>query len=53
MRNEGFYLLSKLVVFFCAAVIGFSGCAAQKSDEGYYDRANKASQEALDKLDKE
>lgn len=53
MHKEDVYLFSKLVIFLSIALIGFSGCTAQKSDEGYYDRANKASKEALEKLDKE
>ena len=53
MHKEDFYLRSKAIVFFTLALIAFSGCAAQKSDDGYYNRANKASKEALEKLDKE
>lgn len=53
MHKEDFYLRSKLIILFSLVFIAFSGCASKKSDEGYYDRANKASKEALNKLDKE
>lgn len=33
-------------------MLSFSACASHR-DDGYYDRANKASEKALNKLDKE
>jgi hypothetical protein len=33
-------------------LLGFAGCATKKSDDGYYERANKVSKEALNELDK-
>jgi len=32
--------------------VGFNACTTHQ-DDGYYDRANKASEKALDKLDRE
>ncbi|WP_269138896.1 hypothetical protein [Sulfurimonas hydrogeniphila] len=34
------------------AVVSFSGCVSHQ-DKGYYERANKASEKALQKLDRE
>ncbi len=46
-------MLYKNLVFVGLVVIGiFSGCSSHQND-GYYDRANKASEKALDKLDRE
>ena len=46
-------LLHKSLLFIALIVIGiFSGCASHQ-DDGYYERANKASQKALEKLDRE
>lgn len=47
-------LLSRGLVFIVSMVIvySFTACASHQ-DDGYYDRANKASEKALEKLDRE
>jgi len=42
----------KYILIFIFIVVGFNACATHQ-DNGYYDRANKASEKALDKLDRE
>ncbi len=46
-------LLHKSLILVILVVVGsFTGCASHQ-DDGYYDRANKASEKALEKLDRE
>jgi len=46
-------LLHKSLLLVILVIIGnFTGCASHQ-DDGYYDRANKASEKALEKLDRE
>ncbi len=46
-------LLHKSLLLLLLVVVGsLSGCVSHQDDD-YYNRANKASQEALDKLDRE
>ena len=53
-KTEGIKLLLRrnfmLVVF--VVMSSFSGCASHQ-DDGYYERANSASEKALEKLDRE
>ncbi len=42
----------KCLLVSCVVLVAFSACASHQ-DKGYYDRANKASEKALDKLDRE
>ena len=52
---EGIKLLlhkSLLLVILVGVVGSFIGCASHQ-DDGYYERANKASEKALEKLDRE
>jgi len=55
-REEGIKLYSvkhmKYLFVSCLMLLAFSACASHQ-DKGYYDRANKASEKALDKLDRE
>ncbi len=54
-KEEGIKLLlykSLLLLLMVIIVAGFTGCASHQ-DDGYYDRANKASEKALEKLDRE
>ena len=52
-KVEGIKLFHKsLLLIILLAVGSFIGCASHQ-DNGYYDRANKASKKALDKLDRE
>ena len=53
-KMEGIKLLShKSLLLIILVVVGsFSACASHK-DDGYYNRANKASEKALQKLDRE
>ena len=43
-----------LCIVLCLGAVGmsFTACASHQ-DNGYYDRANKASEKALEKLDRE
>lgn len=44
----------KMILIGAVCMTAFSGCAShQYKDKNYYDRANKASEKALDKLDRE
>ncbi len=54
-REDETELFTDKIRLFLAGLIlvtAFSGCASHQ-DEGYYDRANKASEKALNKLDRE
>ena len=54
-KKEGEIVLlfnKKVLVAACVVVLYLSGCTSHQ-DSGYYDRANKASEKALDKLDRE
>jgi hypothetical protein len=54
-KTEGIKLLlhkSLLLVLLVGVVGSFIGCASHQ-DDGYYERANKASEKALEKLDRE
>jgi len=44
----------KIVFIGLVCIVAFNACASHKyKDKNYYDRANKASEKALDKLDRE
>lgn len=43
----------KMVLAGVLCTTAFSACASHQNDKNYYDRANKASEKALDKLDRE
>jgi len=45
-------LYKNLLWVILVVVSSFNACASHQ-DDGYYDRANKASEKALEKLDKE
>ncbi|MCX6077256.1 MAG: hypothetical protein NTW78_10305 [Campylobacterales bacterium] len=46
--------MNKVIILLSfAALVGFIGCASQKVDNSYYDRANKVSKDTLNELDKE
>jgi len=42
-----------IILLSVVALLSFVGCATPKSDNSYYDRANKVSKEAINELDKE
>lgn len=50
--REGIKSVYKSILFIIFIFGIFSGCA-QHHDDSYYDRANKASEKALEKLDRE
>lgn len=45
-------MIMKIILVCLFVLIGMSACSTHQ-DNGYYDRANLASEKALDKLDKE
>ncbi|MFA6191606.1 MAG: hypothetical protein WC665_04560 [Sulfurimonas sp.] len=46
--------MNKLIILLSAvSLLGLVGCTTPKSDNSYYDRANKVSKEAINELDKE